>query len=132
MFVDYQIEKYLGLDKKSNTFQYQILIIDSDFSESVIVSIGGGRSDPVTTSHRPDSAAVAAVAAAVIEIYSVRQLNVAFNLYLLCRKTDEKFPGYYGILKQLADFNQWIKNFDFYENQIKQYHYRYNKQKVFW
>ena len=129
MFKDYQIEKYLGLDKKSNTFQYQILIIDDDFSESVMASIGGGRSGPVSTSHRPDSAAVAA---AIIQVYLFRQLNVAFNLYLLCRKTDEKFPDYYGILSQLADFNQWIKDFNFYDNQIKQYHKRYNNQKVFW
>lgn len=60
---------YLGYDAVSGEHRYQITIMDDDFTESVKVSVPPGTAN--------------AIAAAIIKVYSRRNLNVPKNLWLL-------------------------------------------------
>jgi len=112
MFRSYSY-KYLGYDSKTDQWRHEITIVDDDFTED----------DAFASSVRPlilaDEAA-AAVSAALIDIYSRRNLNVAGNLVLLMQYIENKWPCR-DIKSQIEWYQKYVPEYPKYHDQVMDY-----------
>lgn len=97
----YQSSTYKYIDYNNKTYEciYEVTTIDSNFTETIKVGVHAG-SD------------AAAGAAAIIQIYSKRKLNVAKNLFPYM-KWIENESSWYTFKKQIKDYSQYVPEFKF-------------------
>jgi len=92
--------------------QYEITIVDDDFIEIEMISVGlrgnGSLTDIIATFH------------AIINTYSRRNLNVAGNLVLLMQFIEHKWPSM-DIKWQIEICQQFISEYREYHDQVMDY-----------
>ncbi|SRR5258708_23805076 len=100
MFLSYGYRKYIGYDSKTKLYKWEYKITDSEFEE--IDTVAGG-----------------SVAAAVIDTYEKRNLNVAANLIRAFIWQNKKYDW------PISEIIKWNKQFNpkfaKYEEDINKY-----------
>ncbi len=106
MFQSYEHKKYLGYDDKAKLYRWEYKIIDSEFEEiGAVACVGAGVS--------------VSPAAAVIDTYEKRNLNVAANLV---RAFIWQNKEYGWSISDIIKYNeQYNPKFAKYEEQINKY-----------
>jgi len=98
--------KYFGYNGEK-LHRYQVIIVDDDFIETATVfAVAPG--------------SIATEAAALIDIYSRRNLNVASNLALLMQYTEHVCP-WIDIKWQIECYQKEIPEYQKYHDQIMDY-----------
>jgi hypothetical protein len=100
----YYTSKYLGYVQEKDQYRYEITIVDDDFTEA-------------TATPTTDVAAVAVHAAALIDIYSRRNLNVPKNLWLLSQYCDQKWGKY----DRISLWKKYVPSYSQYHDDLQMY-----------
>jgi hypothetical protein len=101
MLKDFKID-YLGNN------QYKITIIDSDFTSTVI-----------TPSSLFEGVGTIKIAREIIHIYSSKNLNVAYNLFLfICMVSTN---DYFTVEREIEEYKKYIPEYLKYHSEIEKY-----------
>jgi len=101
--------KYLDSDPKTDQFRYEVTIVDDDFIE-----VAAATTSYSTAAHH------GAAGAALIDIYSRRNLNVAGNLALLMQYIEHKWV-WSDIKWQIEWYQKYIPEYQKYHDQVMGY-----------
>lgn len=112
MFISY-ISKYLGYDQKTDQYQYEITIIDSEFEETVTTTTTAMAPAP-----RDAAARTGALPAAALKIYSARNLNVSKNLFLLFQYVEKQY-NWWTTKKQYEWCLEYVPEYTQYHEGVK-------------
>ena len=113
MFKSITYRKYLGYNKETDLYSYEYEIVDTEFTETAVGAVAAAAAAVAL------ALAVAAEEAAVINIYSKRNLNVAKNLVIYLKYAEKHWR--WEIPELISWCKQYTPNFSKYEQDIHKY-----------